>query len=194
MTTQAILQQYGQQLLFRDVTDFPNSGAGPPTTPANNLIIGTPTEVQMDCTSVAAAAGRQSAKTASLAQVGTAWPEFWTLGACTEHVATPTLGEFVEFWWNASPNATPATGNSGGATGSDAAYTVAGKNQLIFIGTMILNANVINIDADIGRIYLPYLYGSLIFINNSPTKAMHSVMDETHFVLTPHYPDTQAAV
>ena len=193
MTTQAVLQKYGTQLLFRDATDFPNSGAGPPTTAANNLIIGTPTEVQIDLTDVAAAAGRQSAKTATLAHTGVAWPIEWVLGACIEHVATPAAGETVEFWWNASPSATAATGNSGLASGVDEAYAVAGKTQLIHIGTMTLRAAVINIDAQIGTIWLPHLYGSLIVINASPTKAMHSVMDETHITLTPIIDDIQAA-
>ncbi len=193
MATQAILQQTGTQLLFADVTDFPNSGAGPPTTGANSLIIGTPTKVQIDCTGVAAAAGRESDKTATLAQTGTAWPEYWVLGACLEHVATPTAGETVEFYWNASPNSTAATGNSGGATGSDADFTVVGKSQLIWIGAMTLRAATINIDACIGRLYVPYLYGSLIIVNTCPTKAMGAAMDEQHAVLTPVYPDLQAS-
>ena len=193
MATQEQLQVYGTQLLFRDVTDFPNSGAGPPNTAANSLIIGTPTEVQIDLTDVAAAAARQSDKTATLAQMGVAWPREWVFGACLEHVATPTAGETVEFYWNASPNEAAATGNSGGASGSDAAYAVAGKEQLIYIGAMILRANVINIDSAIGTIWLPYLYGSLIVINTSPTKAFHSAMDETHIVATPIIQDLQAA-
>lgn len=192
MTTQAILQQTGTQLLFSDVTDF-SGGDGPPATAANNLIIGSPTVVQIDCTGVAAAAARQSDKTATLAQTGTAWPEGWVLGACVEHVATPTAGETVEFYWNASPNATAGTGNSGGASGADGVFAVAGKTQLILIGVMTLRAATINIDADIGVLWMPYLYGSLIVVNASPTKAMGAVMDETHFVLTPVYDDVQAA-
>ena len=192
MTTQAVLHKYGTQLLFSDVTDF-SGGDGPPATAANNLIIGSPTVVQIDLTSVAAAAGRQSDKTATLAHTGTSWPMEWVLGACFEHVATPTAGEVVEFYWNASPSATPATGNSGAADGSDGAYAVAGKTQLIWMGNLVLTANVININADIGRIWLPHLYGSLIVVNASPTKAMHSAMDETHITLTPIIPDIQAA-
>ncbi len=192
MTTQEVLQIYGQQLLFADVTDFPNSGAGPPSTAVNSLIIGAPTKVQIDLTSIAATAARQSAKTATLARIGSAWPIEWVFGACFEHVATPTAGETVELWWNASPSVAAATGNSGGASGSDAVYAVAGKNQLIFIGAMTLRANIINIDSAIGTIILPYLYGSLIVVNSSPTKAFHSVMDETHIVATPIIRDIQA--
>ena len=192
MATNAVLQQSGTQLVFSDVTDF-SGGDGPPATAANNLIIGAPTVVQIDCTDVAAAAARQSAKTATLAHTGTAWPAYWIFGACVEHVATPTAGETMEFFWNASPSATAATGNSGAATGSDAAFAVAGTPQLIPIGTMILRAATINIDAAIGKLWMPYLYGSLIVVNVCPTKAMGAAMDETHFVLTPVFDDIQAA-
>ena len=193
MATQDILRIYGTQLLFADATDFPNAGAGPPTTAANSLIIGVPTKVQIDLTSIAAAAARQSDKTLTLAKTGSAWPIKWEFGACIEHVATPTAGETIELWWNGSPNSAAATGNSGGASGSDAAYAVAGKDQLKFIGSMTLQANVINIDTLIGTIEMPYLYGSLIVINRSPTKAFHSVMDETHVVATPVIDNIQAA-
>ncbi len=192
MATQALLHKYGTQLLFRDVTDF-SGGDGPPATAANSLIIGTPTEVQIDCTTIAAAAARQSDKTATLAHTGSAWPMEWVLGACTEHNATPTAGEVVEFWWNASPSATPATGNSGGASGSDGVYAVAGKTQLIFIGAMVLRAETINIDTDVGKLWMPHLYGSLIFVNASPTKGTSSAMDEMHFTLTPVLQDIQSA-
>ena len=142
---------------------------------------------------MAAAAGRQSAKTLTLADTGSAWPVEWVLGACVEHVATPTANETVEFWWNASPNSTAGTGNSGGASGADGVYAVAGKTQLMFIGALSLRAVTLNIDTDVGRIWLPHLYGSLIVINASPTKAMHSAMDESHFTLTPLIDDIQAA-
>lgn len=193
MATQEVLQKYGEQLLFRDVTDFPDGGSGPPTTAANNLIIGTPTEVQIDLTDVAAAAARQSDKTATLARTASAWPIKWVLGACVEHVATPTAGETVNFYWNASPNSTAGTGNNGGATGADDVFAVAGLPQLIFIGSMTLRAAIVNIDAAVGVLWTPYLYGSLIVVNSSPTKAFHSVMDETHVVLTPIIDDIQAA-
>ena len=192
MTTQAVLQKYGTQLLFSDATDF-SGGDGPPATAANSLIIGTPTVVQIDCTDLAAAAGRQSDKTATLAHTGTAWPIQWVLGACVEHVATPTAGQTVEFYWNASPSATAGTGNSGGCTGADGAFTVAGKSQLILIGVLVLQAATININADVGRLWMPHLYGSLVVVNVCPTKAMHSAMDEQHFTLTPIIDDIQAA-
>ena len=193
MATQQVLQVNGTQLLFADATDFPNAGAGPPTTAANSIIITspTPTKVQLDLTAVAAAAARQSAKTADL---GAAFAQMWQLGACTEHTAAPTAGGEVEFWWNGSPSGTAATGNSGGASGVDAAYAVAGKQQLMLLGTMIVVNNVINIDTAIRRFWMPYRYGSLIVINSTDQAfAGAGVMDETHITLTPVIPDIQAA-
>jgi hypothetical protein len=195
MTTNAVLQQTGTQLSFADHgTDFDNGTPSLPATAANSLIIGTPTEVQMNFSVIAAAAAWQSAKTATLAQTGTAWPAYWILGACMESTATPTAGGTFDFYWNASPNSTAATGNNGGASGSDASFAVAGLPQLLFIGSMTVRNVVINIDANIGRIYLPYLYGSLIMVNNTD-KAMvaDGDADECHAVLTPVYPDIQAA-
>ncbi len=66
MATNAVLQVHGTQLLFADVTDFPTSGAGPPTTTANDIRVtspDTPTKVQIDLTGVAAAAARHTPQT-----------------------------------------------------------------------------------------------------------------------------------
>ena len=191
MATQKVLHKYGTQLLFADhTTDF---GAAPATA-ANSLIIGTPTDVQMNLSVVAAAAAWESAKTATLADTGTAWPIYWILGACLEHTATPVAGETCEFYWNASPSVTAGTGNSGAASGTDASFAVAGLPQLTLIGVMTLRAAVVNIQAEVGRLWLPHLYGSLIFVNKS-TKAMvaDATADEIHVTLTPVIEDLQAA-
>ena len=39
-------------------------------------------------------------------------------------------------------------------------FAVAGLPQLLFIGSLVLQAATINIDPNIGTIFLPYLYGS----------------------------------
>jgi hypothetical protein len=193
MTTNAVLQQTGTQLLFADhATDF---GAAPATA-ANSLIIGAPTDVQMNMSVIANAAGWESAKTASLADTGTAWPGEWMLGACMEGTATPTVGATYDFYWNASPSATAGTGNSGGASGTDLAITVTGNalDQLIFIGSLVCRANVLNVSASIGALWVPYLYGSLICVNNSGAAMVSGGdADEIHAVLTPIHPDIQAA-
>ena len=178
-----VLRKYGTQLLFADhATDF---GAAPATA-ANSLIISTPTDVQMDFSVMAAAAAWQSAKTATLAHTGVLWPIEWVLGACMESTATPTAGGTFDFYWNASPSATAGTGNSGGASGTDLTYAIAGLPQLHWIGAMTVVANVINIDARIGTITLPYLYGSLIMVNNTDAAMVADAdADECHAVLTP---------
>lgn len=193
MATTKLLGVYGTQLLFADhATDF---GAAPATA-ANSLIIGTPTDVQMNFSVIADAAAWESAKTASLAHTGSAFPMEWVLGACMEGTATPSDGLTYDFHWNPSPNSTAGTGNSGGASGTDAAITITGSvlDQLIFIGSMTCRANVINIDANIGRLRLPYLYGSLVMANRSGVAMVADAdADECHAVLTPVIPDIQAA-
>jgi len=191
MATQKVLRKYGTQLLFADhATDF---GAAPATA-ANSLIIGSPTDVQMNLSVVADAALWQSAKTASLADTGSSWPIGWRLGACLEHTATPAAGTTCSFWWNASPSVTAGTGNSGGASGADATYTAAGDTQLILIGTMTLRNTVINIDGNVGVLWLPDLYGSLVFRNDSGVAMVaDGDADEIHITLTPLIDDIQAA-
>lgn len=176
-----ILLKQGIQFLFRDVTDFPSSGAGPPTTAANNLIIGTPTQVQIDLTSVAASGGaRHSAKL----DLTTPWGSWWSLDACMESAVAPTDGGVFNFYWAQSPSTTAATGNPGGVTGSDAAFTdtVGNLGQLMEIGALTVRNNVINI-GHVGILSPPFQYGSLVVVNNTD-QATHTVMDETHIVLT----------
>ena len=193
MATQELLQKYGTQLLFADHgTDFDYPATDP--TPANDITVGSPTEVQMNLSVIAAAAAWQSAKTATLAKVGAAWPIQWVLGACMESTATPAAGGTFDFYWNASPNATAGEGNNGGASGTDLAYTAAGEKQLIHIGAMTVRANVINIDANIGVLWMPYLYGSLIMVNNTSVAMVADANADNCFAtLTPILPDLQAA-
>jgi len=191
MATNKMLQVYGTQLLFADhATDF----AAAPETAANSLIIGTPTDVQMNLSAIAAAAAWQSAKTATLAHTGTAFPIDYILGACLESTATPAAGGTFDFYWNGSPSATAASGNSGLASGADEAFAIAGLPQLIWIGSMTVRAAVINIDANIGILRMPYLYGSLIMVNNTNVAMVADAdADECHITLTPVILDVQAS-
>lgn len=174
--------QNGTQILFADhSTDF---GAAPATA-ANSIILGTPTDVQIDMTSLAASGGaRQSAKAdlgADLAR-GT----FIRVDACVEHVSTyPVDGESMVFYWAPSHSATAATGNPGKATGSDAAYTpsIGGNAQMIRIGSLSCQLTQFNIGY-VGDFLPAFRYGSLIVINNTAVN-MHTVMDEAHITLTP---------
>lgn len=170
------------QLLFADhATDF---GAAPATA-ANSLIFGgTPTDVQIDLTGVAASGGaRHSAK----GSLGTPWALDWSVDACLEFETAPTDGGQVEFYWAASPSATAGTGNPGGVTGSDAAFTDTAGNlgQLMFIGILPVRNNVINI-GHIGIIRPPYQWGSVLIVNQADQalRSTATAMDETHVVMT----------
>ncbi len=193
MATNKILRETGTQLLFADhATDF---GAAPATA-ANSFIIGAPTDVQMNVSVIAAAAAWESAKTATLADTGTAWPDYWVLAAAMESTATPADAGKFDFYWNASTSVTAGTGNAGVASGVDSAIVVTASNlrQLTFIGSLIVLAQVINKNSYIGTIDMPYLYGSLIMVNNTSVAMVADAdADECFATLTPVYPDIQAS-
>ena len=169
----------GEILLFADhATDF---GADP-ATPANSLIKGTPTDVQMDMGGLASGDKWQSAKF----DFGDPWPSIWSLEACIEFAVAPTAGEGVGFWINFSPSATAGTGNKGYATGTDATYTdgIASLNQMFFVGFLTCQSNVLNI-GDVGRSFRPtHRYASLIAWNTT-SQAFATTADEIHVVLSP---------
>lgn len=176
-----ILLKQGIQFLFADhAIDF---GAAP-ATPANSLIIGTPTDVQLDLTGVAASGGaRQSAK----ANLTTPWARQWLVMACLEFETAPTDGGTVEFYWAPSPSSTAGTGNPGGTTGSDAAFTDTTGNlgQMDLIGIMTVRNNIINI-GKVGVFIPSHQYGNLVVVNQASTalRSTATAMDETHITMT----------
>lgn len=165
---------------FRDATDFAPS--------ANSVITeGTPTNVQIDCTSLANSSARQSAKV----DLGVNWPAFF-VRAAIEFAATPTAQRFVELRWAPSSSGTAAVGNPGGVTGSDSAYTGYSGNmepsllQLLFVGHFVVTADAtptVQI-AECGYFRPPTRYGSLVVANRSDA-AFHSDMAEFAVVLQP---------
>ena len=182
MTNEVILSHPTGQLLFDDhAGDF---GAAP-TTPANTLIIGAPTDIQINLTGIAAAGGaRQSAKSASLGPR----PPLYTVDACVEFETAPADGGTVDFWWGGSGNATAATGNPAGLTGTDAAFTDTSGNlgELQLIGSLAVRNNVIAI-GEVGFLMPRHQYGILVVVNNASTalRSTATAMDETHITFTP---------
>jgi hypothetical protein len=176
-----VLLKTGVQFLFADhATDF---GAAPATA-ANSLIIGTPTDVQLDLTGVAASGGaRHSAK----ADLTTPWAGAWSCDACLEFETAPADNGVVEFFWAQSPNSTAGTGNPGGVTGSDAAYTdtQGTLGQFQRIGALSVRNNVISI-GHVGVFVPVFQYGSLVVVNRASTalRSTATAMDETHIVIT----------
>ena len=72
-------------------------------TAANNLEVGTPTDVNMQLASVADDAARQSDK----ADLGAVRAKEYGVRAAIEFAATPTAGAVVEFYW--APSGTVST-------------------------------------------------------------------------------------
>ncbi len=181
--------KYGDQLLFADhAADF---GAAP-TTAANSLIIGTPTDVQLDLGGVAASGGaRQSAKF----DLGdTDRGTIILVKACIETVSNPADLAVFDFYVSPSSSTTAGTGNAGNATGVDGGYTISNGKlaQMQPIGSLSCWANTINIGF-VGIFEPMDRYGSLIVVNRTAVNcAAGGNMDETHIVMTKiiRYPGT----
>src|SRR3972149_4386968 len=196
-----------KQICFRDVTDF-----GPAA--ANDLRVGTPTLVQLDMTSVADAAYRQSTKV----DLGAVRAPAYAVRAALEFAAGVVAGGIMGFWWGAgrgaaaggggevvscggapSGSAPAGTANAGGVSGADGAYTgyssnaAASVRQLEHIGVGVVTAQAtttVQIIEVIGRLYPSERYGSLVVLNDSGA-AMHSDAAEIHVVLDPIFEEVQ---
>lgn len=171
----ANVQNTGTQIRFRDSTDFS-------PTAANNYTVGTPTDVQLDLTSLSASGGaRESTKV----DLGTPRPILYKVTAVLEHAATPTDGDTVSFYWAASPSGTAGTANLGNITGTDAAYVDSAGSlaQLQYIGDAVLRAATLN-ECHVGFLLPSMRYGNLVVVNNDGT-AMFTDMVETHIVFDP---------
>lgn len=177
-----------KQICFRDSTDFN-------PTAANDLRFGTPTLVQLDLTSVADAAYRQSTKV----DLGAVRAPAYAIRGALEFAATPVAGEPVYVYWAPSSSATAGTGNAGGVSGADGAYTGYSSNadasvkQLTLAGIGVVTAQptaTVQVIEFTGMLYPTERYGSLVFKNDSGA-AMHSDAVESHIVLDPVYEEVQ---
>ncbi len=174
--------KYGTQYLFADhAGDF---GAAPATA-ANSLIIGTPTDVQIDAGALAASgSARQSAKVdLGSTERGT----YCRVDACIELASASGIdGDIIRFFWGGSPNATAGTGNPGGMTGADAAFTVSTNEgnlrQLTPLGQLVCRDNVIAIGY-VGVFVPEHRYGSLLIVNDAGQN-FATLADEIHVTVT----------
>jgi len=173
-------KKYGTQWVFADVeADFAGDPPAPGTA-ANSLVIGTPTEVQMDTTSLANGVTRVSDKT----DLGAAWPALLRVDACLEFAGNPTDGTAVAFYWAASPSGTAATGNAGGLNGedNDLTETTGILGQFQYIGSLSLRAATLNIGY-VGTFSPDHRYGQLVVYNTSGTNFNADAV-ETHVTAT----------
>ena len=187
MPTTQTLHALGNQIVFADrAGDFSGS---PPATAANSLLRGTPDYIQWDFGSVLATALQQSTKGLIIPIAAPEFPMSFSVDACIEHASAPTADDTVDFYWFPSPSATAGTGNGGGVSGADSAYTAGGLAQGFRIGSLILRNTVINI-GHIGVLPMFDRYGSLVVLNGGD-QAIATAADEIHVVFNPILPDGQ---
>ena len=185
MANEILYKVKDAQVVFRDSVDFA-------PTAANDLRTGTPTAAQIDCSSLATAAARQSAKV----DLGATRARAYEAICCVNFNVAATTGTLVNFYWAPSPSATAGTANPGGASGADAAYdgganlTLAeGLRQLDLIGSLICGATTAVQVALLNPFFSPSdRYGSLV-VENVGGQAFPASMAEFHVVLTPAVTD-----
>lgn len=188
-----ITKEVGTQLIFADhATDFVGGAS------LTSLEVATATDVQLDTTSVADDAARESAQV----DLGANRAERYSFAAALEMAATPVTGTTIDFYWNASPISTAGNGNMGYTVGVDGAYAGGvgtldeGLAQLILLGSVVLSADAtttVQVSNIGGRSHdLIERFGSLIVVNRSGA-AFHSDAVETHVVANPVIRDVAAS-
>ena len=182
MATNQVLEISGTPIVFADTTDYSSSLSGYTRT------------AQIDLTSLASAAARQSDKV----DLGATRAPKYGIAVGIEMDVAPTAGLSIEFWWSSSFSATAGTGNDGGASGADGAYKAGEedewKQQLQFMGALILTNDAATTvqRATIGEFRPLNRYGSVIVINKGG-QAFEGDAVEMYVALLPIIPDIQAA-
>jgi len=169
--TQDVLITVGGQFVFADhATDYVG-GTG-----NNSLEIVGSTDVQIDLTSLAALAARQSDKV----DLGAARGRRFAVMMSVEFATAPTAGETVTLYWAPSPDTSAAVGNPGGVSGSDAAYAGYSSNlteskiQLQYIGQLPLTVQAtptVQIGVASPNFGPMDRFGTLVVVNDSAADA-----------------------
>lgn len=167
-------------IVFADVTDFSGTASGYTRT------------AQIDLTSIASAAARQSDKV----DLGVDRSQIYSVRVGIELDVAPTAGNLVEFYWSASASGTAGTGNDGGASGADGAYQAGSeaewKKQLIFLGALVCTndaATTVQVQS-IGMFKPPERYGQVVVVNTSG-QALEGDAVEMFVALVPITPEIQ---
>lgn len=191
MATNEVKIKTGAQFVFADhATDFVGGAAKTSLEQADS------TDVQLDTTSLADTAGRESAKV----DLGATRAKTYSFMASFEFAATPVTGELVKLYWAPSPDATPANGNPMNIDGVDAAAPSGiGTLAELILASDYIGAFVVTNDpttavqtAVIGVYSPPEQHGILLVVNDSGA-AFHSDAVESHISMVEILPDIQAA-
>jgi len=110
----------------------------------------------------------------------------------------PTAGDVVEFWWSSSASAVAATGNTGAASGADAAYagSAAGsvdetKLQMQYIGGLVLTPDADGTVQSSEFVFFPLnRYGMPVVVNKAD-QILEGDDDSHQIVFTPIIDEVQ---
>lgn len=178
----------GTRIILADATDWPSGGSDG---------WGNDTD-QLDLTGVAAGEARQSAKF----DFGVNRAPRYAVHALLESNSTtaPGSGEVYDFYLGLSDNATAATANPGGLSGSDADYTGTTNDslddslkQLDHIGSLIAvseegeggtPAGIVQYQL-IGIIPAPHLRYGIIVVDNNTAQALEANAVEMAVIIIP---------
>ena len=152
-------------------------------------------DYELDLSGLANAAARQGVK----GDLGAVRAAQYAVRVGVELHVDLTAAGYVEVYWSSSPSATAATSNTGGATGSDGAYTDgvnSHKEHLVYVGSLQLPATAdddILYDGIINSGFVPAeRYGMPILINRSG-QALEAAAETMFITLIPIIDEIQNA-
>jgi len=170
-------------IIWADATDWPGGGAHGFSDD----------DYQLDLTAVASTEARMGAKgdlTATRAMS-------YSVVVGLEWGTAPSAGDTVEIYWSASNSGTAATGNAGGATGSDGDYKNGEedewKKQLQLVGVFVATndaAGTTQIQAISNHFVPPTRYGMPVIVNESD-QAFDTDATNMFVALVPNVPEIQ---
>jgi len=151
---------------------------------------------EIDMTSLGNGAYCQTAKV----DFGAVRAPYYAIRGVLELAATPTARTIASMAAAWSANATAASGNLGGTTGSAGAWTGVSSNaadcfaQLDFVGALVMNAlATTNLQTMVGGIFeCKARYANFVLLNSAGS-AFHSSAAKMMIVLDPLYVQGQAA-
>lgn len=176
----SVLTIEGTATVFADTTDYSSTASGLARTD------------QLDLTSIANGAARQSTK----ADLGATRAPLYAVRVGIEFAVAPTAGNQVDFYWSPSFSATAGTGNDAGASGADGAYKAGEEAEWLRQGMFLGSLNATN-DATtvvqyqtVGHFVPPHRYGQVICYNRSG-QALVADAVEMYVALVPIIPQIQ---
>lgn len=180
-----VLQKSGTFILVADSTDYPSG----------SKVLGAAATDQIDLTSLASTAARQSAKI----DLGATRAAQFDITLAVEFDVAPTSGDIVSLWWAPSPNATAANANPGGVSGSDSAYTGTGSDsladsilQLQFVGALVCTSDLDpTVSFQTFRAALSHRYGTFVVYNEAGQAFNTTDAQEMGILVTPIIDEVQ---